>query len=85
MISYGLNETTPEDLDAAGIDPLVNAGFCDGIGSGPNPDGDVDFDDVYGDVEDRIDGSARAGTARERPWPSGNTRCGTQLSPRSPR
>jgi iron complex transport system substrate-binding protein len=51
VISYGLNMTTWQDLEAAGIHSVVNAGFCDGTGSGPNPDGDVDFDDVYADIE----------------------------------
>lgn len=50
VISYGLNLTGPEDLAEAGIQSIVNAGFCDGSGSGPNPDGDVDFDDVYADI-----------------------------------
>lgn len=64
VISYGLNMTTWQDLEAAGIKSIVNAGFCDGTGSGPNPDGDVDFDDVYADIElyGRIFGTEAAAT-----------------------
>ncbi len=64
VISYGLNMTTWQDLEAAGIKSIVNAGFCDGSGSGPNPDGDVDFDDVYADIElyGRILGTGAAAT-----------------------
>lgn len=35
VITYGLNLTTQEDLAAAGIDSIVNRGYCDGGGSGP--------------------------------------------------
>lgn len=51
VISYGLNLTTPEDLEAAGIASVVNAGFCDGTGSGPNADGRVTFEEVFADIE----------------------------------
>lgn len=50
VINAGLNLTTPEDLEAVGIHSIVNAGFCDGTGSGENPDGDIDFDDVTDDI-----------------------------------
>lgn len=50
VISAGLNKTTPGDLATDGIASVVNAGFCDGDGSGENPDGDIDFDDVYADI-----------------------------------
>lgn len=50
VIHYGLSATTPEDLAAAGIDSIVVSGLCDEQ-SGANPDGDVDFDDVYRDIE----------------------------------
>jgi iron complex transport system substrate-binding protein len=64
VISYGLNMTSAQDLEAAGIKSIVNAGFCDGTGSGPNPDGDVDCDDVYADIElyGRIFGTEAAAT-----------------------
>ncbi len=64
VISYGLNMTSAQDLEASGIKSIVNAGFCDGTGSGPNPDGDVDFDDVYADIElyGRIFGTETAAT-----------------------
>lgn len=51
VISYGLNLTTPEDLEAAGIDSLVPSWRCDGSGSGENPTGKVDFDDLFSDIE----------------------------------
>lgn len=68
VISAGLNATTAEDLDAAGIPSLVNAGFCDGTGSGPNPDGDIDFDDVYADITlyGRIFGTSDKAAAKVR-------------------
>lgn len=64
VISYGLNMTNAQDLEVAGIKSIINAGFCDGTGSGPNPDGDVDFDDVYADIElyGRIFGTEAAAT-----------------------
>lgn len=66
MIAYGLNLTTQEDLAAAGIDSIVNSGFCDGGGSGP-ADGPVTFeDDVFPDIElyGRIAGTEEAATEK---------------------
>lgn len=51
MIANERRNTTIEGLEAAGIDSIVNANYCDGSSSGANPDGDVDFDDVYRDIE----------------------------------
>ncbi|MGH3902034.1 MAG: ABC transporter substrate-binding protein [Pseudonocardiaceae bacterium] len=62
VITYGLNLTTQADLAAAGIDSIVNSGFCDGDGSGP-ADGPVTFeDDVFPDIElyGRIAGTEEA-------------------------
>lgn len=66
VITYGLNLTTQEDLAAAGIDSIVNSGFCDGGGSGP-ADGPVTFeDDVFPDIElyGRIAGTQDAARAK---------------------
>lgn len=66
VITYGLNLTTQEDLAAAGIDSIVNSGFCDGGGSGP-ADGPVTFeDDVFPDIElyGRIAGTEEAATQK---------------------
>ncbi len=66
VITYGLNLTTQEDLAAAGVDSIVNKGFCDGGGSGP-ADGPVTFeDDVFPDIElyGRIAGTEEAASEK---------------------
>lgn len=51
LITAGRNLYSEPDLQAVGIDSLVNLSFCDGSGSGP-ADGPVTFeDDVFPDIE----------------------------------
>ncbi|MGH3612442.1 MAG: ABC transporter substrate-binding protein [Pseudonocardia sp.] len=51
VVSYGLSNTDPETLGTAGISSLVLTGMCGTHDDGTNVDGDVDFDDVYGDLQ----------------------------------
>lgn len=51
VVSYGLMESNPETLAAAGISSLVLSGMCGTHDAGVNVDGDVDFEDVYSDLE----------------------------------
>lgn len=51
VVSYGLSESNPDTLAAAGISSLVLTGMCGTHDAGVNVDGDVDFDFVYGDLE----------------------------------
>ncbi len=51
VVSFGLNQTSFEDLDAVGIKSLYVTTFCDDSGA-PQPSRQVSpFDAIYGDIE----------------------------------
>lgn len=51
VITYGLNETTFQELEEAGIQTIFVSGYCDGSGA-PQPEGDFEpFEGLYADIE----------------------------------
>ncbi|CAM3362320.1 ABC transporter substrate-binding protein [Kibdelosporangium persicum] len=50
VVTYGLNEFGPEDLQAAGIPTLIISGYCGGFGAGQSEVQDP-LEGVYADIE----------------------------------
>lgn len=51
VVTFGLNSTTPEDLEAAGIKTLFITNYCDGSGT-PDFDSPLPpFESIYADIE----------------------------------
>ncbi|MGH3567372.1 MAG: ABC transporter substrate-binding protein [Pseudonocardia sp.] len=51
VVTFGLNEVNPEDLDAAGIKSLLVSGYCGGVGAGQSTQAIAPFDGIYADIE----------------------------------
>jgi iron complex transport system substrate-binding protein len=49
VVTYGLNEFTPEDLEASGIPTLVISGYCGGFGAGQSTVEDP-LEGIYADI-----------------------------------
>lgn len=62
VVGYGLLETTPEDLDAAGVDSIVPSGYC-GTHDGGQPPADDLLPVIADDVEQMGRIFSTAGTA----------------------
>lgn len=51
VVTFGLNQTTPEDLEAAGIQTIILRGYCDGSGAPEVVSDSAPLDDVFADLE----------------------------------
>lgn len=53
VVAYGVNGTTPEDLEVAGIQTLIVSGYCGGFGAGQSTaeEGTSPLEGVAADVE----------------------------------
>lgn len=51
VVTFGLNQTTPEDLADAGIETLILRGYCDGSGAPEVASDDRPLQNVFADLE----------------------------------
>jgi iron complex transport system substrate-binding protein len=52
LLDYGLTAISWEEVEALGLDQIVDSGQCDSpVDDGPTLDGDASFQDIYDDIE----------------------------------